>query len=164
MSTLMYAALTNRRDAADAGTSKTTGAPGLGVYVDALAALVPAEVLSLHGLILTATTSRANDVTTITDAQTLAWSFYGLVAASMVLYATPRLGKWDRTDWLRVLIPPVSFVAWTMLQPATAFDAVDHGLRSSARTVIALFVASTVGFLAATLADRADANPAKPEA
>jgi len=57
MSTLAYAQLTNKRDDAAPGTSETTNAPGVKSYVDALAALVPAEVLTLHALVISATTT-----------------------------------------------------------------------------------------------------------
>ena len=44
MSTLAYAALTTKREQSDPKTSTSTSPPGLKTYVDALAALVPAEV------------------------------------------------------------------------------------------------------------------------
>jgi len=50
MSTLAYQAITKRRDEATPGTSDATS-PGVGKYVDALAALVPAEVLAAHALL-----------------------------------------------------------------------------------------------------------------
>lgn len=75
---------------------------------------------------------------------------------SVVLYAVPRLRRWDRLDFLRAAIPPVAFVAWTMLQRATAFDAVWPQLGQAPRTVIALFVAVLLGVLAAALAYSAD--------
>ena len=56
MSTLAYAQLTNAREAAPPGTSTTTSKPGIKTYMDAFAALVPAEVLTLHALIISATT------------------------------------------------------------------------------------------------------------
>ena len=124
--------------------------------MDALAALVPAEVLTLHGLILPVTTSTADGKTSISDAFTLSCAFYGLIVVSIVLYVVPRLSKWDPLDYLRASIPPISFVAWTMLQRSTAFDAVAPQLPMSARTVIALFAAVLVGFLATRLADSAD--------
>ena len=59
MSTLAYAALTARREEASPGTSTTSGAPGMRTFVDALAALVPAEVLSVHAAVLSFTTNTA---------------------------------------------------------------------------------------------------------
>jgi len=59
MSTIAYAQMTNAREAAAPGTSTTTGTPGLKTYVDAFAALVPAEVLTLHALLISFTTETA---------------------------------------------------------------------------------------------------------
>jgi hypothetical protein len=57
MSTLAYAALTNVRDDAPASSSNPTAEkPGVKSYVDAMAALVPAEVLALHAVIVSLTT------------------------------------------------------------------------------------------------------------
>ena len=57
MSTLAYAAMTSKREVARPGASTTSDAPGVQTYVDALAALVPAEVLTVHGAVLTFTNS-----------------------------------------------------------------------------------------------------------
>ena len=163
MSTLAYAALTTKREEAKPRTSTSTSPPGVGNYVDALAAVVPTEVLTLHAIILSATTSIKPDntapggtITQITDALWLSRAFYGLIVLSIVLYVFPRLSKWDKFDYLRAAIPPVAFVAWTMLQRATAFDAIAPGLSDSARTVIGLFVAVLVALLAGLLATGAD--------
>jgi hypothetical protein len=161
MSTLAYAQLTNKRDAAAPGTSETTQSPGVRSYVDALAALVPAEVLSLHALIISATTTMGPDKTTkISEVPTLEWAFWGLICLAAVLYAGPRVldHKFDRWDWLRILIPPLSFVAWTMLQRTTAFDAVYPSVGSAQRTVAALFLAVVLGGVATALAYKADAK------
>lgn len=77
MSTLAFAALTNRREDARPGSSETES-PGMKTYVDALAALVPAEVLTLHGVILSATTkigtdSAGHSVTSVSEQPTLFW-------------------------------------------------------------------------------------------
>jgi hypothetical protein len=63
MSTITYAQLTNKRDAAPSGGSKGKSPPGVATRVDAPAALVPAEVLSLHALItsFTSTTTPGKD-------------------------------------------------------------------------------------------------------
>jgi hypothetical protein len=163
MSTLAYAALTNRRVQATSGTSTTTSPPGLKTYADAVAALVPAEVLSLHAVILSITTKTAlkddgTSAVTITDPVTLRWAFWGLVTLSIFLYLVPRFRTKDRFDFARAVIPPAAFVAWTMLQKATAFDAVDPKLGEVPRTVIALFAAVVLGVLAAVLASSADSR------
>lgn len=161
MSTWAYATLTTKRDQASPGTSASESPPGVKSYVDVLAALVPAEVLTLHAVILSFTTKTqqgetGNSMTAITEPGTLSWAFFGLLLLSVVLYAVPRFRMWDRLDFFRVAIPPLAFVAWTMLQRATAFDAVWPQLGEAPRTVVSLFAAVLLGLLAATLAYRAD--------
>jgi len=161
MSTWAYAALTTKRFNSPSGASTSTSPPGMSTYIDAVAALVPAEVLALHSTILSLTTKTEQDqagqsITTITDPGTLRWAFWSLIAVSIVLYIARRLPTKDPWDILRVIIPPVAFVAWSMLQKATAFDAAFPGLREVDRTVIALFVAVIFGAIAKALADKAD--------
>ena len=162
MSTLAYAQLTTAREDAPPGTSTSATSPGITTYVDALAALVPAEVLALHAAILPVTTTIENGATKITSPVTLGYAFGGLCALAIVLYVGPRLvaNKWDwKLDWVRMVIPPFSFLAWTMLQRATAFDAIGKGLDEAPRTVIALFLAVVLGFIAGALAYQADQKP-----
>ncbi len=168
MSTLAYAALTTRRDEAEPGTSNGSAPPGVGNWVDALAALVPAEVLGLHAVILSFTTATRTDPagsasTVVTEPATLAWAFAGLCVLSVALYVVPRVKDrmWDRLDVLRAMIPPLAFATWTMLQRATAFDAVWPSLGLAPRTVIALFLAAGLGLVAAALGYQADRRPAK---
>lgn len=139
-------------------TSTTSSPPGVKTYVDALAALVPAEVLTLHGIFLTVTTQVDNSVTKITDPVTLSWAFLGLIVFSVGLYVVPRLlaKKWDALDWFRMAIPPLAFIGWTMLQRATAFDAVLPQMGNAPRTVVALFLAVVLGTGATVLAQKAD--------
>jgi hypothetical protein len=172
MSTFAYAQLTNTREAAQPHTSTTTGSPGLRTYIDAFAALVPAEVLTLHALVISITTETAQKpaaggemetVTTILPhaAQTLEIAFWVLVVMSIALYVIPRYigGKWDKFDWVRVAIAPMAFFGWTMLQRATAFDAAFPSMEVIPRTVIALFLGAVLGGITAGLAMKADAKP-----
>lgn len=160
MSTLAYASLTNKRESATPNTSTTTSAPGVKTYLDAFAALVPAEVLALHGLVLTYTTHTDKGVTGILPAgeTTLRYSFYALAILSVVLYLIPRSleKKWDHADFIRMLIAPLAFVGWTMLQPVTAFDAAFPDMPVIPRTVIAVFGGVILGGVAAWLALYAD--------
>lgn len=163
MSTIAYAQLTNKRDKAKPGKSTKTEAPGLQTYVDALAALVPSEVLTLHALIVAATTEMkkvgTDQATVISAPETLVGAFYGLIVLSIVLYVVPRVlsKQWDwGLDWFRASIPPLAFMGWTMLQRTTAFDAVYPDMPGATRTVIALFIGAILGFLAGALAYRAD--------
>src|SRR5207302_6606557 len=140
-------------------------------YVDAFAALVPAEVLTLHALVIAVTTETAQKaggagkmetVTTILPeaASTLRVAFWVLVAMSVALYVVPRYfgGKWDRFDFVRAAIAPLAFVGWTMLQRATAFDAAFPTMNPIARTVTALFLGAILGAVTAGLAVKADAK------
>jgi ABC-type enterochelin transport system permease subunit len=161
MSTLAYATLTTRREQAPPGESTSKSPPGVTSFIDAVAALVPAEVLTLHAVILSITTktmqdASGNSITEITEPGTLVWAFIGLLLLSVVLYVVPRISKKDWWDCLRAIIPPAAFVAWTMLQRATAFDAVWPELGEAPRTVIALFGAVVLGVMATLLARKAD--------
>jgi cadmium resistance protein CadD (predicted permease) len=158
MSSAAYGILTNERDDAAAGTSETTQPPGVKTFVDAVAALVPSEVLALHAVIISYTNETKGDTTRIIDAGTLYWSFFGLLLVSMAAYFVPRFiaRKWDRWDFLRIFIPPGAFIGWTMLQPLTAFDAVFPNFVGIPRIVAALFVAVALGLAALLLAYRAD--------
>jgi hypothetical protein len=165
MSTLVYAQLTTKRDEAEPSTSTSEAPPGVKTYIDAFAALVPAEVLTLHALILSATTKIEGDTTVITARETLAWAFLGLLIVSIALYVVPRLlaKKWDTLDWIRVAIPPLALVGWTMLQRTTAFDAVCPEMSEAARTVSALFLGVVLATVASALAYKADQKkPEKP--
>lgn len=161
MSTFSYAALTTRREEGSPGTTTKNAPPGINTSLDALAALVPAEVLALHAVILSATTKTTDGKTEITAQGTLFWAFVGLVLLSIALYVGYRrlAKKWDKWDWIRMLIPPLAFVGWTMLQRATAFDAVVPDLADAPRTVVALFLGVILAVVAAALAYKADQKP-----
>jgi hypothetical protein len=169
VSTIAYAAMTTRRDASKPGTSTSASAPGVGTYVDALAALVPAEVLSLHAAVLSFTTETATDAAgkatvRITEPATLAGVFYALIVLTVLIYVVGRVkdGEWDRWDFARMLIPPLAFVGWTMLQKATAFDAVaKDSISPAARSAIAILGAAGLGGLASVLGTKADRKQPK---
>src|SRR3954447_1410357 len=158
MSTLAYAAMTHARLAAEPNKPIKPDSPGIKTYVDALAALVPAEVLAAHATILTFTTKTDNGTVSITGGAALGIAFYALIGLSVILYVGGRLmtAKWDAWDYARCLIPPLAFVGWTMLQKATAFDAVAGNLLDEAtRNVIALIGGVVLGVGAAALAYKA---------
>ena len=120
MSTIAYAQLTTKREEAAPGKSSTTSGPGIRSYIDSFAALVPTEVLTLHALIVAATTKTATaaaapaagvvptlgasgaqatattqslgTTTTILPdgVQPLTTAFWLLIVLSVVLYAVPR--------------------------------------------------------------------------
>lgn len=125
-------AIRNINKAADNGNDgkQTQGEPGnVSGYVEAMAALVPSEVLTLHALILSATTriipakeadgaaksvatgstdivnTTSNSITVISDASSLAIAFWVLALISIALYLVPRLyaastaAKEAKTSW-----------------------------------------------------------------
>lgn len=119
-----------QRLADDSGGSTPPTGPGtVSGYAEAVAALIPAEVLTLHALILGATTqivptntitaaakaaitgtpevanAAPSTITLISDAGTLAIAFWALALISMALYLVPRLyaawtaAKEKSTSW-----------------------------------------------------------------
>ena len=172
MSTIAYAQLTNVRDSSPPGASTSTHSPGIRTYVDAFAALVPAEVLTLHALVIAVVTetsqkASAGDASEIVTAilpqaiATLQIAFWALILMSMALYAVPRYfgGKWNKFDWIRITVSPLAFLGWTMLQRTTAFDAAFPEIETIPRTVSALFLGAALGAITAGLALQADKKP-----
>ena len=162
MSTLAYAATTEQREDAAPGTSTSKEKPGLGTWIDVVAALVPAEVLAIHALVLnwavkTGEDADGNPVTTITDPSFLKVVFWVLVALALALYL---IKKRDlvRLDVVRAAIPPVAFVFWTMLLQASAFDAVFPGLADNTRYFVAVVGAVLIAAIAQRLAVAADSE------
>lgn len=167
MSTIAYGSMTNQRERAP-DVSRSLGADkGVSSYLDAVAALVPAEVLSLHAVIVSLTTSTGeagSNAATITEPGVLHGAFYALIVLSIALYLASRFmdrGDGVKLSWFdvaRACIPPLAFVAWTMLQPLTAFDAMQlqfdilAEVTGAARTVGALFLAVALGIAATVLA------------
>jgi hypothetical protein len=133
--------------------------PGVKGYVEVVAALVPAEILALHAAILplaTTTVTGANQqiATTITDALLLQRVFWLLVILSAAFFIVGHVaaGGFHLAPWdgIRMLIPPAAFVIWTMLQKATAFDAVWPDLAGPERAAYGM-IAAAVLFAIATL-------------
>jgi hypothetical protein len=166
MSSLAYGALTRKREEATPGTSGTDSPPGLKTYVDALAALVPAEVLTVHAAIMakatkTVTSATGDTGTTITNPETLKWAFVALFLISIGLYVLGHVGLagrngWDRWDWIRMLIPGFAFVGWTMIQKVTMFDAVRPDWDDVPRFTVAVIGAVVLAAIAAGLSYTAD--------
>lgn len=169
MSTLAYGLITAQREAALENTSKDANQPGFGSYVDVVAALVPAEILAANAALLplmtdTTTDDAGESVTTITEPGTLKLIFVLSIVFSIGLYLVGlrrRLkgAPMKRGDGLRMLIPPLAFVAWTMLQKSTAFDAVAPDMDDPLRFTIAVFGAVALGVLAAGMSFKADSDP-----
>src|SRR5437762_8580560 len=82
VSTLLYGAVTRKREEAESGKSTNEKPPGLSTYVDALAALVPAEVLALHAVVISRSTTTVQGATTITAPEQLRFWFWFLLIAA----------------------------------------------------------------------------------
>lgn len=147
MSTIAYAALTarrelsslpdvnaNRDDAAPVPVPSTSNATSLGTYVDVLAALVPAEVLAAHAVILSVTTSSViaagSAMTTITAPNTLRFVFVALMVLSSLLYVLAHRQHWDQLDYL-THGDPATRIRW--LDDATEIDSLRRNRTVGAR-------------------------------
>jgi hypothetical protein len=171
MSATAYGVLSWRREASSPGTTKAKEPPGVKSYIDVLAALVPSEALTFHALVLSqntkpgASTPPGQIVTMISNSGALWWTFWACIVLSIVLYCFGHgAAAWDKWDYLRVLIPPIAFIGWTMLQPGTAFDAVWPNFDPGTRFVFALFIAIALGAFATWLSNKADEKAATTSA
>lgn len=134
-------------------------------------ALLPGEVILLHSAILSVAVKTegipdegSNGLQVLANPSVLTFAFFFLLVGSSLLYVAGRFrsGNWDhRWDYLRMCIPPVAFVAWSLLEPATALDHVlasSHALASSLDTdwqgVLGLCLAVTVVSVASLVAYR----------
>ncbi len=179
MSTVAFGALTTRREKSDSGTSKTDQPPGLNSYIDILAALVPAEVLAIHAIIIAAvTTTNPRGQTQITQPGTLRLAFWLLAGLAAVLFVLGRrpaptpadvlqqsgtsVPRWQHLEWqdlIRVAIPPAAFVGWTMLEPTSAWNVVVPGMSTGTRTLIALVGAVLLAAVTKAMASHSDNKP-----
>jgi hypothetical protein len=91
--------------------------------ITALAGIVPVEVIAGHGLVLAATTTTKDDVTTISSPIPLQWSLPILAAVAMILFLLGRgVGNWKPVDFVRLAIPPIAFLIWTALIGTSALS------------------------------------------
>ncbi len=116
MSVILYGQLMRRQDQVvtlDEAKEKDNQ------LVKAIAAIIPAEIIGVHALVLEATTATDKDgTTTITNPEVLKWSLPALVVVTLGTYIISRGGieKWNgMADTWRLVIPAVAFVAWTAL-------------------------------------------------
>ena len=171
MSTLAYGALTRLRERAAPGTSASTAAPGLRSWVDVVTALIPVEVLAAQTLVIVAATERRRDVygnvvITMTSPGAVRLTFAGLVLLSIALYVVGHLGAagflhWDRADWLRMLMPPLALLLWSMAARTTAFDALVPEASDDVRSVASIVLAAILVVAVAALAYVAGQSPAR---
>jgi hypothetical protein len=159
MSTYAYAKLSTTRDQQPPGESTRDKPPGVATYVDILAGLVPAEVLTIHALVISGVTTAEQGATKINDEGALVLGFWGLMVLSVVIFAAGHVGrKWKFLDLPRAFIAPTAFWAWTMLQPVSAFDAV-ASWSTGIRLVLGALAAAMLAALAGIVAVRSDKNP-----
>lgn len=163
MSSIVYGALTRKRQEAAPEQSVAKESPGLNTYVDTLTALVPAEVLAAHAALLTATTKIGPAGTTvITHRDTLKVAFWILVGLSVAFYVVGYQKKeWTAKATLSAFIPPLAFIVWTAAQRTTAFDAVWPGTSSATREAIVILGALSLGLAASVLPFALNKAPAK---
>jgi hypothetical protein len=165
VSTIAFGAFTETRKTQAKGQSSTTR-PGLGTYIDVFAALIPAEVLAAHALILTlatetTTAADGRSAVVITEKEALKATFFALLVGAALLFLVGRWLKADRKafDWrwdiLRMSIPPTAFLGWTMIQKNTAFDAVS-GWSGNSRAIVAVLGAVFLSALVGVLGIKAD--------
>ncbi|HEX5914535.1 MAG TPA: hypothetical protein VFY54_15545 [Rubrobacter sp.] len=164
MSSYVYGRSTTDREAR-LNRGEDPGSP----YIEVIAALVPAEVLAAHAFILTFTTETIGEgeaaTTTITEPTILRWSFWLLALASLILFVAGRIPTWDnKWDYARMLIPPLAFFLWAMLQPISAFDAVGLDWKPALRGVIAVIGGLVLVAIARALTPptRSSARPRPP--
>lgn len=167
LSSIAYGVLVAKREAAPRRKSTRDVPPGVRVYVDAALALIPAEALFLHAVILSlcsASTSRTTGGTYLTDTDTLKWVFWALPVLTAGLFFA---GRWQSLPnglrspniWVTIgqgCLPPLAFVAWIMLQRVSAFNAVDSSLDGAARDAVALIAASVLAVIASGLSNVVD--------
>ena len=155
MSTLAYASLTNQRFAAAPEKGANDPQTGVKTYVDALSALVPAEVLAAHGVVINFIYNNGFGQHKETVIAALFWA---LAAVSSLLFVAPRLlggTAWMRGDILRALIPPAAFVGWSILQPVSLIDGWCKGIDKQLGSAFVIVLAIVLGILTSVLANKA---------
>jgi isoprenylcysteine carboxyl methyltransferase (ICMT) family protein YpbQ len=152
MSAIAYGLLRKRQAISARGAT----APDSSRLMEMVAALVPADVLAAHALLVDAVTTTQNAATSTPSRVGLQVAFFGLAAVTIVEYVLARLGEaWHVKDYLGMAVPPCAFVLWTMLQRPTAFDAVAPGVDVTIRLAVAVIGALMLLALTRALAKEA---------
>ncbi len=178
-----YALLSAKRQSEDKGKSKDKGAPGVGTYIDVVAALVPAEVLAVNAVLVAKLTDETNGAVSIDNSNAMKLVFWLSVITSLFLYfVTDRVTArkqaqikeeettkpvkpvgWLLSDYLRAVVPALAYVVWVMLVKPSPFDSVFPSVAEGTRWVVALFAALALGAVAKLLTDKADRDdPPRP--
>jgi hypothetical protein len=164
MSSTVYGAISRKRDEAAADTSKTAQPPAISTYADTLTALVPAEVLAVYEGVLVSLTIRSEEnqagalEMTITNPTLLLIGSLVLVFVSIAFYwAGQQFKGWGQPiNWVRMLMPPIAFIIWMVLQTPSAFDVLWPNVDQGWRVFGAVIGALLLGLLTAWLANWAD--------
>ncbi len=157
MSSILYGRLTKTVESTPAlqlTEAEPTPAERLAAFAQKVAALVPAEVLTVHAIVLAYATSSDDDGSTIVEKpDLLKATFVVLLITAAILYAIGRYGPpaWKPVDWLRMILPAIAFAAWTMLTGTSAatpwFEDIDRGwllLAGGVAAALALAIADRV--------------------
>jgi hypothetical protein len=86
----------------------------------------------------------------------------GGIVVSIALYLIKKKDRLKPLDGLRVLLAPIAFVVWMMLQQSTAFDAAFPDAEQGVRYVIGVLVAILVVAAAQRLGVAADKSKPEP--
>jgi hypothetical protein len=124
MSTILYGRLTRRaqtmRDARARGVVASDDEKAVAL-AQQIAAVVPAEVLAIHGIVLASATALADDGSTdVTDPELLKWTLPVLLILALVIFVIAKRDAWQKADGFRALVPPAAFFAWTLLTGTSA--------------------------------------------
>ncbi len=129
-------------------------------WQDALVALIPAEVLAVHAVVMQVGTTTEEDATgksttTINHPADMRLLF-GVMAglAVLVYFAGSRSSTWG--DVFRSLLPAAAFAAWAMLMPFSSFDAFTWDPSRELRIGIAAAAAVAIAAAASALAKKAE--------
>jgi hypothetical protein len=117
-----------------------------------VAALVPADILVLHAIVLASATTLGDDgSTTVTKPGLLKWTLPIGAALCVALYLIGKLPAWSGlSDFGRMLIPAAAFFSWTLLTGTSAatpwFANTDRGWL--------FLIGGVIAVIALALADR----------
>jgi hypothetical protein len=139
-----------------------TDAKDVSHWVDILAALIPAETLGLHALLMafvakTSTDADGNPLVSISDHATVKAMFWVLTVLAGFLFLTSTGNVTSIGNWFRAFLVSVAFVCWTMIQKGTAFDALGWTFDPEwLRTMVPSIAAVVIGVFVNTAATSAD--------
>jgi hypothetical protein len=151
MSAFLYGRLIRQQEALKGDTAAAARAEQ-NKLVTTVAALIPTEIIALHALMVSCTTTTSHGITTITKRAPLQASLIVMILLSVVVFVIGRSGKeWTKRDFVRVWLPPAAVLAWTgligtsALSPwVAAWDQAYVVLAASALAVVLICVSQLV--------------------